>query len=92
LWDDEIEPSGLVGFIACFTGPDVRSCPGLEGVVFVEIASAPVALRLLGVLQQQLALETGQIVHQYNYYAGCRCPKAGRLKRGGKDGVWFCWD
>lgn len=41
---------------------------GEEGVMFVEISVPPVGVGLLCVLQQELALEAGQIVHEYNYY------------------------
>lgn len=68
MGDDEIEPCCLVGLVACFVGADVSAGAGVQGVMLVEIAGAPVALRLLCVVLQELALETGQIVHQYNYY------------------------
>ena len=47
------------------------ACPWMEGMMLVEITSAPMALRLFCVLLQELALKTGQIVHQYNYYDNC---------------------
>jgi hypothetical protein len=50
---------------------------GEEGVMFIEIPGSPVGVGLFCVLQQELALEAGQIVHEYNYYRvlaiGCVC-------------------
>jgi hypothetical protein len=43
---------------------------GEEGVMFIEISGSPVGVGLFCVLQQELALEAGQIVHEYNYYPG----------------------
>jgi hypothetical protein len=78
--DDEVETGAIVGFVAAFAGADVGAW--LEGVVLVEVARPPVALRLLRVLQEEFTLETGQIVHQYNYYPAGREMEAGGGGRG----------
>lgn len=67
----------------------------LKSVVLIEVASLIKAL--LSVLQKKLALETGQIVHQYNYYR-LSCAESKQKKGITEDGLWrvedrvyFCW-
>jgi len=40
----------------------------LEGVMLIEISGLPAGDGLFCVLEKEFTLETGQIIHEYNYY------------------------
>ena len=52
--------------IAHLTGLDMAA--RLEGVMLIEISGLPAGDGLFCVLEKEFTLETGQIIHEYNYY------------------------
>ena len=52
--------------IAHLTGLDMAA--RVESVMLIEISGLPVGDGLFCALEKEFTLETGQIVHEYNYY------------------------